>query len=116
MDEASWGVVFPGISMPVLMLRADCSLFASGTNLVKAPLSEMRTTLVCAPLAHDFFLKSTSLTKSMPDSRYMSDHACFTSQLVRCSEMLPVRCEKFLTNNISLLKTTKRFYYKKRHI
>jgi len=28
MDEARWGVVFPGISMPVLMLRADCSLFA----------------------------------------------------------------------------------------
>src|SRR5258708_39846651 len=34
MEEAALGAVFPGDSTPVLMLRADCSLFGSGSLLV----------------------------------------------------------------------------------
>ena len=66
MDEARWGVVFPGISMPVLMLRADCSFFAlkparsspylpalrnDGSFLMKRTIVASSSDLVCSSSA-----------------------------------------------------------------
>src|SRR5215472_4806647 len=48
MEEARWGAVFPAYESPVLMLRADCSLFDLTTNKI---MTEAEFDALCAWLA-----------------------------------------------------------------
>ncbi len=52
MEEARWGAVFPVYESPVLMLRADCSLFTLFTNSSYEMPSRIALRLLCIVFSH----------------------------------------------------------------